>query len=114
LPSRLCAVALPFFAPLCGMGARGVKRGLKATRDAHSAMAYGGRPSLNDAMPAAAFAGALGIKLGGVGHPPADDSAIDGELKEPGAAEIKKAALMMASASVFMLLACCLILIYFI
>ena len=62
-PARVCGLALPFFAPLCGTGARGIARGLHATRDGYSARASSNKNERdNSAWPAAALAGSLGIR----------------------------------------------------
>ena len=63
IPARLCAIVLPLAAPVCGAGLAGVRRGLRATRDIHSAQSGGSRDYAggNGVWPAAAIAGVLNI-----------------------------------------------------
>ena len=108
LPARICGAVLPLHAALCGSGARGMLRGFRATRDAHSARSYGHNyKSVNDIWAAAAFAGVLGVSLGGAETRPAGGNAAEG-LAEPGDNETGKAIRLMIAASLSaVILICC-------
>jgi adenosylcobinamide-phosphate synthase len=112
IPSRICGLLLPLIAPFCGFGAAGMKRGLKATRNINSARTYSDDcSSPNNALPAAAFAGIMELRLkydgAGKNADGADNNAasvIDGtfgnNFREPTYEDIKKAIRLMIAASV--------------
>ncbi|MCL2060853.1 MAG: cobalamin biosynthesis protein [Oscillospiraceae bacterium] len=107
LPARLCGIILPLLAPFCGMGVGGMVRGFRATREPHSVREYSKNyTSPNDAWPAAAFAGVLGIKFGRDGYDYSADAAGNG-TKAPGMKDIGKAAGLMLASSLATLAACC-------
>ena len=120
IPSRLCALTLPLLAPACGSGLRAIKRGFWVTRDPHSAKAYGNiHGSLNEAMPAAAIAGILGICLGGddtaagMFYGSAAEQARQGSApREPVTGDINGAIRLTGLSSLIILSACCGVLLF--
>ena len=107
IPARLCGLLLPLLAPVCGTGAMGMARGFRATRETHAARVFSNNYiSPNDAWPAAAFAGSLGIGLGGSGEAPIGDKS-EVYAKEPEIEDIGKAIRLMFVASLAVLIICC-------
>ena len=113
LPARLCGLILPLLAPFCGTGARGIARGFRATSESNAARVFSNNyTSPNDAWPAAAFAGTLGISIGS-----GDDIKIlhkqETQLREPELKDIGKAIRLMFVSSAALLALCCGALLYF-
>lgn len=88
LPARITGILTPLAALLCGMDAKGALRVM--ARD------HGKTPSPNSGYPEAAFAGALGVRLGG---PTSYGGKVRplpwiGEGRTPGASDIPRAVLL--------------------
>ena len=114
VPARLCGIVPPLAALICGLGASGMLRGFRATRDSHSARVISNNyTSPNDVWGEAAFAGALGVIIGGAAAQYMINSDERMKMREPDYVDVGRASRLMIVASAAILFICCGALLYF-